>query len=639
MCLLLALGSTNIYANDWEHLFQRAKYQDVKISPDGQYLAIIVDSHGQRALAFLSRETMETIGTTKLPDINEVGNFHWVNNERVVLKIIQRKPWQEEPLYYGELFAVNVDGSQTELIYGYRNGGNGKRSRLKKKKKTNGWAELVNRLDDDEENILIMSTLWDEKGSRLPSLYKLNVYTGKLKKQLISSPVPYADFITDSSGNVKVVTGINENNEREVHIRKNRKWHQLPPHNYGQDFQALTIDETGKNLFVIDNFGQDKSGLFKLNLNTGKLKKIITDKKVDISQVKYTSDGNNIYALGVDDGFPSYYVLNKALKEAQVFKVLISAFPGQSVDITSKTDDGNVYIVKVSSDIEAGKFYLYDQQENKLRGLFKYYPDINSNELAYTDPIEFTSSDGLRISGYFTEAKHQKENAIAPLVVLVHGGPHSRDYWKYSSEVQFLALNGYSVLQVNFRGSDGFGYNFEAAGYKNWGSLIQRDIFEAFQWAVQSGLADKDKACIMGASFGGYSAIQSAIKYPDTYQCAIAYAGVYDLDLMYEKGNIQNLGFGKAYINQTLGTDAAVRKKMSPVHNVEPINIPLLLAHGEEDEQVPFEHAVRLKSSLDAAKKPYEWHTFGKESHGFFDPDNQKKYMKHVLAFLSKHTS
>lgn len=125
-----------------------------------------------------------------------------------------------------------------------------------------------------------MSTLWDEKGSRLPSLYKLNVYTGKLKKQLISSPVPYADFITDSSGNVKVVTGINENNEREVHIRKNRKWHQLPPHNYGQDFQALTIDETGKNLFVIDNFGQDKSGLFKLNLNTGKLKKIITDKKL-----------------------------------------------------------------------------------------------------------------------------------------------------------------------------------------------------------------------------------------------------------------------------------------------------------------------------------------------------------------------
>lgn len=135
MCLLLALGSTNIYANDWEHLFQRAKYQDVKISPDGQYLAIIVDSHGQRALAFLSRETMETIGTTKLPDINEVGNFHWVNNERVVLKIIQRKPWQEEPLYYGELFAVNVDGSQTELIYGYRNGGNGKRSRLKKKRR------------------------------------------------------------------------------------------------------------------------------------------------------------------------------------------------------------------------------------------------------------------------------------------------------------------------------------------------------------------------------------------------------------------------------------------------------------------------------------------------------------------------
>lgn len=634
-----ALSIPHVSATHGEQLFQRAKYQGVKISPDGKHLAVAVDSEGQRALVFLSRSTMEMVGTAKLPGINEVGNFHWVNNERVVIKIHQRKPWQEESLYYGELFAVNVDGSLPELIYGYRNQEQSLGSRFKKKKSVNGWAELVDKLDDDDRNILIMSTPWDEQGDRTPGLYKLDVYNGKLRKLAIGSPVPYADFITNEQGDVKVVTGINAQNEREVHIRRNEKWHQLPPQNYGQDFSALTLDKSGNNLFVIDNFGQDKSGLFKLNLETGKLKKIIADKNVDISQVKYTSDGKNIYALGVDDGFPSYYVLNKSLKESQVFKGLISAFPGQSVDITSRTSNGDAYIVRVSSDIEAGKFYLYDQKQNKLKALFKYYPNIKDSELAYTDPFDFTSSDGLKIRGYFTKAKADKKNKPAPLVVLVHGGPHARDYWGYSSEVQFLALNGYSVLQVNFRGSSGFGYAFESAGYENWGSLIQQDIYEAFQWAVNNGLADKDKACIMGASFGGYSAIQSAINYPNTYQCAVAYAGVYDLKLMKEEGNIQKLGFGKAYIDITLGTDDTVLKEMSPIYNIEHIKIPLLLAHGKEDEQVPFEHSVRLKSSLDAAKKEYEWHTFEKESHGFFDPENQKEYMKHVLAFLKKNIS
>lgn len=632
--LVLLLSSVSANAGDWEHLFQNPKYQAVKISPDGKHLAVAMDSDGKRALIFIERKTMKMVGATKLPGKNEVGSYYWANNERVVIEINQSQPWSEQLGFYGELFAVNFDGSASELIYGYRNVDRDLGHRLKKKKKIDGWAEIIDMLPDDEKHILISSTPW---GSTISGLHKLNIYNGKTKKLVIGAPVPYATYITDEHGEVKALTGINDQDRVAVYVRKGDEWQQLPTEKHGSKFRALVVDNSGENLFVLDNFKQDKTGLFKLNLQSGEMTPIISDDKGDITRVKLTSDEKNIYSVGTYNGFPNYYLINPELTESQVFKQLVATFPDQSIDITSRTENGDIYIVRVSSDIEAGRFFIYDHANNKLSSLFKYYPEIDAKQLAYTDPFEFTSSDGLTISGYITQAKKQIKGEIPPLVVLVHGGPHARDYWRYSEKVQYLALNGYSVLQVNFRGSTGYGASFEAAGFKNWGTLIQQDIYEAYQWAISAGLAAKDKACIMGASFGGYSAIQSVIKYPKSYRCAIAYAGVYDLNLMLDEGNIKNLRFGKSYLNKTLGSDDVFRATMSPVHHVENIEIPLMIAHGEQDTQVPFEHAVRLRASLDKANKPYTWYKFSTETHGFYNPENQTKYMKDVLNFLNQN--
>lgn len=632
LMLLLCIASAN--ADEWAHLFQSAKYQDVKISPDGKHLAVAMDSEGKRALIFISRSTMKMVGATKLPNKNEVGSYYWANNERVVIKIFQRRPWREQLGFYGELFAVNFDGSDPELIYGYRNVDNTLGTRTKKKKKIDGWADIVDMLPDEKDHIIISSTPF---GSSFAGLHKLNIYNGRTKKLVIGSPVADANFITDEQGDIKLVTGINKQNAIEVHIRKADDWQELAAEKFGSNFTPLTFDETGENLFVRDNFQQDKLGLFKLNLTSGKMTSVFSNENADVGHVKFTADGKNIYAVAIQDGFPSYHLINPELKEAQVFKQLVAAFPDQSISITSRTKKGDIYIVRVSSDIEAGQFYIYDHVNNKLSGLFKYYPNIATQQLAFTDPIEFMSSDGFKIRGYFTQAKKQTADTIAPLVVLVHGGPHARDYWQYSKDVQYLALNGYSVLQVNFRGSTGYGEKFHNAGFKNWGASIQQDIYESYQWAIKSGLASKNNACIMGASFGGYSALQSAIKYPKTYRCAIAYAGVYDLDLMFEEGNIKDIYSGKAYLYETLGKDETTRKQMSPVHHVDKIKIPLFIAHGEKDTQVPFEHAERLKAALDEANKPYTWHTFSRESHGFFDPENRAEYMKNVLSFLKQN--
>jgi len=640
--LAITLLNTSAYAKSWEGLFDYSKYQNAKISPDGKHLAVSALVDGKMALAFLDRETLKMVGAANFGGKLEVGQYHWVNNERVVIEIAKRLPWQEQLNSYGELFAVNVDGSENEMIYGYNTGGVETGSRIKSKKTTKSWAKIIDVLPEDDKHILISSTPMSYTGERLASVFKLNVYTGVIKNKYGKSPVPNTKFITDASGKLRALVGTNNNNKEQLYIRKNDEWSKVPADIVSENVNPLSISASGKYLYTIDNPKQDLKGIFKLNLDDFSYKSIYTDKKVDISHVEMTTNGRSAYAIRVDDGYPSYLILNKKVEEAEIFKGLLKSFPYSDVSITSKDENGDFYVVKVSSDIDPGNLYLFDKQKNKLTFLFKYKPDFKSAEFSQIEPIQLKASDGKTINGYFTPAKIAEKGVIAPVVILVHGGPHgqiSRDYWKFSSKVQYLALNGYSVLQVNYRGTGGYGSNFEAAGYKVWGSKIQQDILEAYQWLVQQKKAIAGNACIMGGSFGAYSAIQSATLYPDSYQCAIGNAGIYDLELMFEEGDVQERSAGLSYLKVVLGTDEKVLRSMSPVNYAEKIKIPLLLAHGEDDERAPVEHVERLKKALDKANKPYEWLVVDKEGHGFYNPENQKAYMKKVVAFLDKHLS
>lgn len=634
--ILLLSFSLSAQANKWDLLFDDPQYSSVKISPDGKTLAVRVLSDDKPALAFLERATMKLIGGAKLDGKNEVGGYAWVNNDRVVIQINQSVPWKKKPDNYGELYSVNKDGSRGELIYGYRADSVVTGSRIKKKEAMRGWAGIIDYLPEDDKHILISSTPWNNSAT-VASILKINVYNGKVKEKVAKGPLPNSSFTTDHNGDLKVATATDKNGFKQAFLFQDNEWQQIPATKYGEAFSAITLSATGKYLYAFDNYQQDLTGLFKLNLEDGSYKEVLTDKKVDLVSASRTVDNRNIYALAVDDEFPAYYMLNKSLPEAKIFKDLIATFPGHAVKITSRTDDGKIYIVKTSSDIEAGKFYLYDAEKQSLAFLFKYYPNVASKQLAYTDPVKIPTSDGLELSGLFTQGQVANKGDIAPLVVYVHGGPHIKDSWGYNADVQYLALNGYSVLQVNFRGSTGYGDKFEMAGYKNWGGLIQQDIYESYQWAIKTGKAEANKACIMGGSFGGYSALQSSINYPDTYKCAISFAGVSDLELMFDEGNIKNISWGKEYLKDTLGTDETVLKAMSPVNGVDKIKIPLFIAHGESDRQVPYEHAERLIDALDDIDKQYEWYSFDGEEHGFYDPKNKKMYMSKVLEFLNEH--
>ena len=632
--------NNSVNAKSWEGLFDYPKFQNTKISPDGKHLAVSALVNEKMTLVFLERETLKMVGAAKFSGNLEVGQYHWVNNERVVISIVERLPWKEQLVSFGELYAVNVDGSKNKMIYGYRSGKMQTGSHIKKKESIKGWAEIIDILPEDEQHILISSTPMSESGERLASVFKLDVYTGKIRKKLGTSPVPRATFITDGAGELRALVGTNSYNKTQLYLRKNDTWHKIPSGVVGDSVYPLSINASGKYLYTIDNHKQDLRGIFKLNLDSFSYKSVFTDKKVDITHVEMTTNGRSAYAIRVDDGYPSYLILNKKNEEAKIFKGLLKSFPYSDVSITSKSENGDYYIVKASSDVDRGNLYLFDKKKDELKFLFKYTPDFKGSDFAQVEPIQLEASDGKIINGYFTPSKTTKKQEIAPVVVLVHGGPHGpRDYWGFSSQVQYLALNGYSVLQVNFRGSGGYGNVFKSAGYRVWGTKIQQDILETYQWLVKQKKAKDNNACIMGESFGAYSAIQSAAIYPDVYKCAIGNAGIYDLELMFEEGDIRKHNLGLSYLKEVLGTDEELLRKISPVNYVEKITIPLLLAHGEDDERAPFEHAARLKEALDKANKPYEWFVVDKEGHGFYNPENQKAYMKKVVEFLDKNLS
>ena len=224
--------------------------------------------------------------------------------------------------------------------------------------------------------------------------------------------------------------------------------------------------------------------------------------------------------------------------------------------------DGNKIIVSVYSDSNPGELYLYDRGTGKARFLMQGRAWLDPKKMASVKPFSFASRDGRTLYGYLTLPKGSNGKKL-PLIVNPHGGPIGpRDNWRFSGETQLFANRGYAVLQVNFRGSGGYGREFRDAGHRQWAQGIQNDILDATHWAIDKGYADKDRICIYGGSFGGYSALMAPIREPGLFKCAVGYVGVYDLGMLYEKGDIPQRESGLRYLRRTIGTDKAERMEI-----------------------------------------------------------------------------
>jgi dipeptidyl aminopeptidase/acylaminoacyl peptidase len=295
-------------------------------------------------------------------------------------------------------------------------------------------------------------------------------------------------------------------------------------------------------------------------------------------------------------------------------------------------------VVYAYSDKNPGDFYLFDAKTAKVALLFSEKPEIDPEQMAAMQPVTITARDGVVLHGYLT-VPAGSDGKNLPLIMNPHGGPHGiRDYWQFNPEAQFFSNHGYAFLQVNYRGSGGYGARFQDMGYRHWASTMQDDLADSVQWAVKQGIADPKRMCIYGASYGGYAAMESAVRYPDLYKCVVGYVGLYDLNLAEKHYAVENFASGKRSNYIYLGDDAKQLAADSPVNNADKLKASVFIIYGGQDKLVVPENASEMLSALDKAGKPHEAPLYrADEGHGFRKVENNIELYTRMLAFFDQY--
>ncbi len=292
------------------------------------------------------------------------------------------------------------------------------------------------------------------------------------------------------------------------------------------------------------------------------------------------------------------------------------------------------------SDREPGAFHAFDLAKGKLSPLGRQRPWLRPEELAEMRPITFSSRDGLTLHGYLTLPRDGGAGGKPPLVVLPHGGPFARDHWGFDPEVQFLANRGYAVLQVNFRGSAGFGTEFMLAGFRQWGRKMQDDLTDGVKWAITGGMVDGERVGIYGASYGGYAALAGLCFSPELYRCGVSLCGVSDLRDLLRQDTRSQLELSREFDRQMLGDlkeDAEELKAYSPARNADRIRVPVLLAHGEDDRIVPIEQTEKIFRAIRKQAPDTQFIRKRSEGHGFRKRENILEFYVELERFLDRH--
>lgn len=631
-----------------EDFVKHGDYLDFTMSPDGKHFAVRLRQDGEVVLVFIRRADNQIIGGVKPQSSDEVRSVRWVNDSRVVYEISESGAYGgDAPGFTGELFAVNIDGGESQIIYGYRANDSKTGSRISAKENEYATQEVLSVLPNDDQNILIIEYPWEKDGvawydrrTRGAVISKLNVYTGR-KFKIESLPYNQVTALADDQGNVNFINWQDDKGELHGAFRKEsgQAWQEISGAlNLYREYLPLAINKDSSKVYLSAAVGERGiNTLFELTTASGKIRQLFTGLNSDLTN--WVEDpATKEPVIGITyPGKAEYFYAKADSPLVMIHKSLVKAFNGSNVNITGSTRDGKLLVLHIESDINPGEFYVYDTSTKKADLALINRSWIDPLKMHPTKDIEFSSSDGLKIHGYLT-LPTLKDNEKAPLVVLIHGGPHyARDYWEYDSEVQLFANRGYAVLQINFRGSGGYGEVFGEAGYHQWGGKMIDDILDGTRWALKNSALDANKVCVYGASYGGYAAMMAAIKGPELYQCAIGYAGIYDLEIMYSKGDISDLWGGEAFLQRVIGRDPEQLKLYSPLYQANKLQAPVMLIHGKKDQRAPIAHAKRLRKALKKLDKNPVWLTFGASGHGVWSVKRQTKLYTEILKFLDLH--
>lgn len=643
--LMLASGIVSAQV-DVDAFVRKDKFDDIKLSPNGEYYAATIRLEDRTGLAIMLRSANKLTAHFVLGKNTHVSGFWWVNPERVLISISEKYGALDEPQPTGELYGIDVDGSKLEMLVGYRVQSRGAGTRIQPKKVEDVAAFLVDTLPGDDKGVII--SVWPFSEDPYTRAERMDVYTGR-RTLAARAPVRRADFVTDNTGTVRFAVGAGSDNVRKLYYRAGdgAEWTLLNDESVtGRSEYPIGFSQDNRTAYLLSEQQKGADAIVAFDIASGERKTLLQDDRVDPSAIIYqdgaigvdadTSAGRVPVGVVLPDGKPRTLFFDPASKEARLQKELETAFAGHAVGITSITADGKTALIEMSSDRNPGDFYLFRIDERKADYLLSRRDWFNPEKMAESRPIQLKARDGLTLHGYLT-LPPGTEGKNLPMIVLPHGGPFGiRDVWAFDGEAQMLASAGYAVLQPNFRGSGGYGRSFREAGARQWGLAMQDDVTDATKWAIQQGIADPRRICIYGASYGAYAAIMGAAKESALYRCAAGYVGVYDLPMMHTNGDVQRRGSGDTYLNQWIGPRNELAA-VSPVNMADRIKVPVLLAAGGEDERAPIEHTEIMERRLKAAGVPVESLYYKTEGHGFYKPEHQKEYYTRLLAFFSKH--
>ena len=585
----------------------------------------------------------------------QITDFFWATDKRLVFTVARENSRNTEIYNVGQLVAANIDGKRTKLIAGFGSAPDSRQG-VRNRDRTNPDrpAIVVHRLPKDSNKILV--SFFDNAGFN--ELAELDINNGKVS-YVTTSPVIYPNWIFNNEGKLMGVSSSTLENNSEIFLFKPnlpqgslssrqcsqkqncyvppiREDNKRPGWVFFKDFEfpkGASIEGFTPNgkMMVTEYMDENTSGLYEYDLKENTYELIFRDSRVDITAVASSLD-DGPYGIRLDNGKPEYLYLSEPNRLKNLHLKLYEAFPTQETMITSYSKDYSRAVGIVMADVNPGTYYLMDMEKNQISPLGRYWSKTSYDSLAEMKVINFKNRYGDEIQSYFTEAVGKKN---APTIVMPHGGPWARDYWRFHPEVQFLAAEGFNVLQNNIRGSTGYGLEHTAHVYGNFANVLT-DMFDSIEHLDSEGVIDKNNVCVYGGSYGGYAATQGPMMRPDLFKCAISEAGLYDINAQYSSGDIKMMRGGRKFLEDTFG-DGEKAEDMSPINYAYKLKTPYMLIHGKKDVRTPYKEAEAFMKAMDKNGIKYEKMIIEKETHGFSKEENRIEKMKRISAFFRKH--
>lgn len=496
----------------------------------------------------------------------------------------------------------------------------------------NGSDDFLSPLKDDPDHVLIS---YAEKKGYYPAIFKVNINNGE-KEIIETAREPIDQWFANEDG-LPVLGYGSKKDKATVIVRDNKtkEWLDIgeKPLFKGDYFFPLSQGLNEKTMYVSSSIGQGRRKIYHYDYeNHMILEKVFEHPEVDVSGIIYSRKRDKILAaVYVKDRVSFHYFDEEFKKLNDTINSLIPERKNQIIELDDNEKEMIIYSVLEQG---PGKFYYLNSETEELKLLASNETGMENYKLAPVKPVTYFSRDGLEIHSYLTRPVDQQ--GPGPAIILPHGGPWARDTLGFDAWAQFFANRGYTVLQPNFRGSTGYGSYFIGRSSGEWGKKMQEDLTDGVSWLVEKKLANPDKICIVGGSYGGYAALMGVVKDPDLYQCAISYAPVTDIKV--HLATYKGTPDAKALRQRIMGdSKSSAYSKTSPNKQARKIKVPILLVHGDSDIRVDIQQSELMSKALKKGKKKYQYVVLNSASHFLMQADHQIKLFQLMEKFLSEN--